>query len=194
MRIVCVANMRPQKDHFTLVRAMEIVVRQLPGAHLLLLGSSTSSNYEQQVRQEADRLGLAGSVSFMGERSDVPAVLGAVDVGVLSSASEGLPLVLLEYGMAGLGTVASRVGQCPEVLDDGRAGILVPSGDRKQLADAILSLLNSPERRTDLGSRLRKRVIALYSQDSIVQQVCEVYNVILERARGQFNRKALWSA
>ena len=70
MRIVCVANMRPQKDHFTLLRALGIVARRMPGVHLLLLGSSTQLNYEQQVRQEVDRLGLAGNVSFLGQRSD----------------------------------------------------------------------------------------------------------------------------
>jgi len=194
MRIVCVANMRPQKDHFTLLRALGIVARRMPGVHLLLLGSSTQLNYEQQVRQEVDRLGLAGNVSFLGQRSDVPAILRAVDVGVLSSASEGLPLALLEYGVAGLATVASRVGQCPDVLDEGRAGILVPAGAPETLADAILSFLESRRLRNDLGGRLQQRVKERYSQGSVVEQICRVYDVILERVRDQlqFDQKMTW--
>src|SRR5438876_11120160 len=81
----------------------------------------------------------------------------ACDVGVLSSRSEGMPLALLEYGMNGLPSVATRVGQCAEMLDDGRAGLLVPPAAPEPLAKAILALLQSPEQRAELGGRFRQR-------------------------------------
>ena len=65
--------------------------------------------------------------------------------------------------MAGLPTVATAVGQCTEVLDDGRAGILVPSGAPGQLAEALLALLQSPAQRAVLGKQLHQRVQAVYS-------------------------------
>jgi glycosyltransferase involved in cell wall biosynthesis len=106
-------------------------------------------------------------------------VLKACDIGVLSSASEGMPLALLEYGMNGLPAVATRVGQCAEVLDHGRAGLVVPPGASADLAEAIISLLNSPDRRASLGERLRQRTAQAYSADACVNQICGVYDRVL---------------
>ena len=142
-RIVCVANFRAQKDHLTLLQALALVVQQVSEAHLLLVGASSDQDYFDLVRKEISRLGLNQNVSLLGERQDVSAILLGADIGVLSSVSEGLPLALLEYGMARLATVATAVGQCPEVLDEGRAGILVPPGAPNQLGEALLSLLES---------------------------------------------------
>ena len=102
---------------------------------------------------------------------------------VLSSADEGFPLALLEYGTAGLPTVATAVGQCAEVLDEGRAGILVPPGAPGQLAEALLALLQSPAQRTVLGKQLHQRVQAVYSPSHIVEQICQIYDTLLRSAQ-----------
>lgn len=168
-RVVCVANLRAQKDHLTLLRAFE----RVPDAHLLLAGADVEPEYAARVRREAGE-----RVAFLGSRPDVPGLLRACDVGVLSSASEGFPLSLLEYGRAGLPAVATRVGQCPEVLDG--AGILVPPGDPGALAEAILSLLRDPVRRQELGGRLSRRVRERYSPSAVMERLEAVYHRILE--------------
>jgi len=178
-RIVCVANIRPQKDHFTLLRAMALVVRQVPSAHLLLVGAATDKAYFDLARKEIVQLGLDQNVSLLGERQDVSTILKASTIGVLSSASEGLPLALLEYGMAGLPVVATSVGDCPRVLDEGRFGILVPRGSHDQLAEALLSLLKSPERRSVLGRQFHRHVYEVYNPNSIIEQFCQVYEMVL---------------
>jgi glycosyltransferase involved in cell wall biosynthesis len=133
-RIVCLANFRPEKDHVTLVRAMARVTQQVPGAHLLLVGTASSQDCKSRVESEIVALGLKDTISILGERRDVAALLRACDIGVLSSASEGLPMSLLEYGAAGLAAVATEVGQCPDVLEHGRAGICVPPASADRLA------------------------------------------------------------
>ena len=178
-RIVCVANFRPEKDHANLLRAMRDVVRHVPTAHLLLLGNGGDPVYDSWIKEAVTRDGLAGHVTCLGLRGDVSAVLKACDIGVLSSASEGMPLALLEYGMNGLPAVATRVGQCAEVLDHGRAGLVVPPGASADLAEAIISLLNSPDRRASLGERLRQRTAQAYSADACVNQICGVYDRVL---------------
>jgi glycosyltransferase involved in cell wall biosynthesis len=183
-RIVCVANLRFEKDHPTLVRAMAQVVHHIPTAHLLVIGAPSDLAYLDAIQGEIAKYGLEHHVSLLGQRDDVFAMLQACDIGVLSSASEGLPLALLEYGLAGLPAVATRVGQCPDVLDEGRAGILVPSGAPQQLAEALLSLLRSAELRAQLGDRLRTRVRELYSVDRIMEQVCQVYETVLSNGGG----------
>jgi glycosyltransferase involved in cell wall biosynthesis len=183
-RVVCVANLRPQKDHLTLVRAMAGVVRQVPAAHLLLVGAVVDADYREAVRREIARLGLGGHVSLLGQRRDVAAILGACDVGVLSSLAEGLPLALIEYAEAGLATVATRVGQCAEVLDEGRAGLLVPAESPGELTAALVQLLKSPAHRLALGRLARQRAQRLYGAGAIIEQVCRVYDTVLAAHRG----------
>ena len=178
-RIVCVANLRAQKDHLTLVRAMTLVTRKVPSANLLLVGSAIEPEYSDLVKREIARQGLGRNISLMGARQDVYAILKACDIGVLSSVSEGLPLALIEYGMAGLAAVATNVGQCREVMDEGSTGILVPPASPEQLADALLSLLKSPERRLTLGKQFQRRVQEHYSPGAVVEQVCRVYESVL---------------
>jgi glycosyltransferase involved in cell wall biosynthesis len=178
-RLVCVANFRPQKDHPTLLRAMTIVQRQVPGAHLLLIGDSADPAYVASIRTEIADLQLEPSVSYLGPRKDVASILRACDIGVLSSASEGLPLALLEYGNAGLAAVATTAGQCPEVLDNGDAGVLVPPSSPEELGRALVSLLNNESYRLHFAARFQARVEEQYSPRRIMRRICEVYNTVL---------------
>ncbi len=178
-RIVCVANLRPQKDHLTLVRALALVVEREPQAHLLLAGAISDQAHFAAIEEEIVKQKLDHHVTFLNEQQNVAPILRGCDIGVLSSASEGLPLALIEYGQAGLAAVATGVGQCPEVLDDGHAGIVVPPRDPAKLAEALLSLLASGERREALGEAFRQRVDSLYSPGPIIGQICRVYDLIL---------------
>ena len=183
-RIVCVANFKPQKDHFNLLRAMAFVVQRVPTAHLLLVGAVAEETYFNLVREEIVQLGLGQNVSLLGERQDVSSILQACDIGVLSSASEGLPLALLEYGRAGLPVIATNVGDCARVLDEGRVGILVPPRSPKHLAESLLSLLQFPERRSGLGKQFHHHVQKVYDQFNIVNQFCRMYETVLGSANG----------
>lgn len=182
-RIVCVANLRPQKDHATLIQAMRRVVETEPAAHLLLVGSTNDAKCVGELRQLIDDSNLHRNVTLLGQRRDVADVLARCDIGVLSSLSEGLPLALIEYGIAGLATVATAIGQCAEVLDEGRSGLLVPSGHAEALATALLDLLASPSRRADLGERFKRRASELYSPDAVIKQLCAVYEQFAARER-----------
>lgn len=178
-RIVCVANFRPEKDHLTLIHALDIVIQRCPSAHLLLIGAEIDDAYLARVHREVTWRGLEGHVSFLGPRSDVNAILKQCDVGVLSSASEGLPLALLEYGAAGLPVVATEVGQCAEVLDGGSCGLLAPPLAPALQATCLLSLLQSSERRATLGRKFQERVQSVYSPVAAVQRICSIYDAIM---------------
>jgi glycosyltransferase involved in cell wall biosynthesis len=181
-RIACLANLRPQKDHATLIRAMAIVVRRIPDVHLLLIGGGTDESYRTAVSDQIAREGLTTNVSLLGERLDVAAILGGSDIGVLSSEVEGFPLALVEYGQAGLPVVATRVGQCADVLDNGQSGRLVDRHRPDQLAEEIVFLLESAERRRALGETLRRRVRDRYGSGRILQQICGLYERVAPAA------------
>jgi glycosyltransferase involved in cell wall biosynthesis len=177
-RIVCVANFRPQKDLMTLVRAMSLVVREFPAAHLLLVGDPSDKAYAEQIEELVAEEKLSRHVSFMGQRNDVTSILAACDIGVLSSASEGLPLSLLEYGGARLPAVATEVGECAEMLDHGRAGILVSPGAADQLATGLLLLLKSSEQRSIFGEALFQQVKQKYNAMNAIDEICRVYESV----------------
>lgn len=174
-RIVCVANFLPEKDHATLLRAMVVVARTRPTAHLLLVGGSGHAQLERRIRAQIEKLGLARHVTLLGQRRDVPAILGGVDIGVLTSTAEGLPLALIEYGSSAIPAVVTRVGQCADVVDHGRAGLLVSPGSPAEVAAALLELLASRERREELGRKLKARVQARYDATRIVERMCDIY-------------------
>jgi glycosyltransferase involved in cell wall biosynthesis len=189
-RLVCVANFRPQKDHPNLLRAMALAAGQVSGAHLFLVGDSADPAYVASIRAQISDLGLDGAVTYMGPRNDVPAILRGCDIGVLGSASEGLPLALLEYGRAGLAAVATSVGQCPEVLDNGYAGILVRPGSPEDLGRALVRLLRNGEERAHYAARFQSRVDDIYHPRRIMGRVCDVYETVLRAERTRRSGRA----
>jgi glycosyltransferase involved in cell wall biosynthesis len=183
LRIVCVANLRPEKDHPTLLIAMQKVVKEIPEAHLLLLGKAVDQGYLEIVQKLIVEHGLSQKVTWLGSCSNVHEILRDCDVGVLSSRSEGAPLALIEYGLAGLPVVATNVGQCAEALDQGRCGLLVPPSSPDLLSKAILSLLQSSEKRVALGRGFKQRVEENYGEKPIIRQLEQVYEKVLSSRR-----------
>jgi glycosyltransferase involved in cell wall biosynthesis len=182
-RMVCVANFRPDKDHPNLLQAMSVVAAQVPGAHLLLVGDSADHVYVGGIRRQIEKMKLDHAVTYLGPRNDVPAILRACDIGVLSSSAEGLPLALLEYGHAGLAAAATAVGQCGEVLDNGYAGMLAPPRSPQDLGRALVRLLEDREERARYAARFQSRVDELYNPQRILRRICDVYQEVLRASR-----------
>lgn len=178
-RLVCVANFLPEKDHLTLLQAMQRIVQVRPTAHLFLVGGGDGTQFGRAIRESIQRKKLGQNVSLLGHRRDVPDILRAVDIGVLSSSAEGLPLALIEYGEAGLPVVVTSVGQCADVVDNGRAGIVVEAGNPVQFADAVLRLIGSPAERIARGNALRKRVKAQFSVEGSIERIYKTYQEVL---------------
>lgn len=182
-RIINVANLRDEKDQLTLISAMKLVVAEKPGAHLFLVGAAGTQGYLDEILNAIADAGLANSITWLKSCADVHSVAAACDIGVLSSRWEGLPMALLEYGIAGLPVVATNVGQCSEVLDEGRAGIVVPAGDPARMAQALLALLNSCAQKVCLCHRLQQRVLSHYSSGAVMQQITGLYEDVLAARR-----------
>lgn len=182
-RIVCLANLRPVKDHVTLLHAMAIVHQRIPNAHLILIGSTSDSAYLARIQRMISNYQLNRNITLLGHQDNVISILHSCDIGVLNSISEGFPMTILEYGTAGLPTVATNVGQCPEILDEGRAGILVPPGSPTQLAEALGELLQSPVRRDYLGKQLNRHVHQKYSPHNVLKKICLCYESVLDEKK-----------
>ncbi|MBI4560759.1 MAG: glycosyltransferase, partial [Candidatus Rokubacteria bacterium] len=138
------------------------------------------SRLEAQVRA----LGLDSRVHFLGWRSDLPRVYADLDLVLLTSANEGLPVSVIEAMAAARPVVATRVGGVPDLVEDGVAGLLVPPGNPGALAEAIVTLLADPERRRDMGEAGRKRVHPAFSASRLLADIDHVYSALLRSLPG----------
>jgi glycosyltransferase involved in cell wall biosynthesis len=127
------------------------------------------------LERQAQGLGLTGRVRFLGVRSDVPDVLQAADIFALLSVSEAASLTLLEALASRLPAVVTAVGGNPEIVRDGREGLLVPRGDAAAAASALLRLLDDPGTAGRLGEAGRARVEERYRLDGTVGAYWRLY-------------------
>jgi glycosyltransferase involved in cell wall biosynthesis len=176
---LAVGRFEVAKDYPTMLRAFAKVREQEPRAVLLLVGRGSLQKETEALARE---LGLGTGVRFLGVRSDVPEVMSAADGYVMSSAWEGMPMVLLEAAAAGLPIVATRVGGNYEVVRQGETGFLVPPSDHEALGLAMLRLsqLSEPERRA-MGERGREHVRAHYDLGRVAERWEDLYREVLAR-------------
>ena len=174
-RVVCLANLRPQKDHFMLLDAFKEVVKLDDEWTLHLVGNDNKDSYSFAIKEKINTLKLNDNIFVYGSKSDVYHILKQSDIGVLSSKSEGLPLALLEYGLAKLPVVATSVGDCSKVITKVEEGILVESGDYKAFSKAIQGYINNKDLRQLKGEALYKNVEANFSDKFVKKQLKEIY-------------------
>jgi glycosyltransferase involved in cell wall biosynthesis len=172
-----VARLDYLKDHATAIRALERVACQLPSVRLVLVGVGPELT---AIREQVHRRGLDSFVRFLGLRTDVARLLRAGDLFLLTSISEGIPLTLIEAMAAGLPVVSTRVGGVPEVIEDGRTGLLAPAGDDALLAEKILELANKPALRTTMGQLGRERATTLFSETQMHGRYLGLYQEMLQ--------------
>jgi glycosyltransferase involved in cell wall biosynthesis len=173
-----VGRFAPPKNHALLIEAFAQVRTHTP-LYLLLVGGG---ELEDAVRQQVAGLGLQERVRFLGVRADVPAILNASDLFVLSSRWEGNPLSVMEAMAAGLPVVSTAVGGVPELVREGETGLLVPSGDAAALARALQALVDDPARREAMGAAARQHAITHFDIRHTVRQYEVLYSTLLARS------------
>jgi glycosyltransferase involved in cell wall biosynthesis len=180
-----IGNFTAKKDHRTLLEATARAASSHRGLRLVLVGTGP---LERELHDISHALGLESRVVFAGSRDDVPELLPAFDVFALSSRNEGLPIALLEAMAAGLPCVATSVGGVPEVITDGREGLLVRGGDATGLADAVSKLLSEPSLRTSVGARAAQTARRFDIAEAVLS-IEDVYRDALESSRFEVARR-----
>jgi glycosyltransferase involved in cell wall biosynthesis len=176
---LAVGRFEVAKDYPNMLRAFAKVRERQPEAVLLLVGRGS---LQAETEALAEALGLAGGVRFLGVRGDVPEIMSAADGYVMSSAWEGMPIVLLEAGAAGLPIVATRVGGNDEVVLDEASGFLVPPRDHEALGLAMVRLMELPEeQRRAMGERGREHIRTRYGLSQVADRWEALYREVLER-------------
>lgn len=186
-----VAQLTPWKAQDDAIRTLALVRRRRPGATLLLVGKakfrerSTSYDnvsYEASLHRLADSLGLDGAVQFLGERRDLPELLCALDVLLVPSWEEPFGRSVIEAMAAGTPVVATSVGGPSEVINDGETGLLLPPRRPERWAEAVLALLDDPERADRLARHALESVQARFGQEAQVEKIAALYREAYERS------------
>jgi len=187
-----VGRLSEEKGHIHLLNAAKKVVQKYPKIVFLIVGDGPLRN---DLGRKASAMGQTRHLEkngpespfiFTGVRSDMPAIYSLMDIFVLPSLTEGLPMVLLEAMASQKPIVATTVGAVPRVIEHDHSGVLVQPGDAKELAKAITDLLANPQKAHRLAEHARDKVKQQFSSERMAEKYVKVYRDVLgiRRAAG----------
>jgi glycosyltransferase involved in cell wall biosynthesis len=179
--LTTVGRLHPQKGHTYLIQAIAEIKKVRDDFVCLFAGDG---ELRAQISQQIYQQGVEKHVRLLGVREDVPQLLAISDMFVLPSLHEGMPMALLEAMAAQLPVIATAVDGTNELVVDGETGLLVPPADPTALSQAILTLLNDPDRRHQMGQKGYERVREHFSEQVMCQRYEEVIQAILTEKIG----------
>ncbi len=177
--LVCLANFTPNKGQTTVVRAVALLSKEMPDLYAVLGGAGPRL---PAVTAEARRLGVADRIRLPGSFDEPWGLLGAADLFVLASETEGLPLVILEAMSQALPVVTTDVGGIAEAVLDGEGGFLVPPSDPEALAAAMRRALSDPQRAHRMGEAALRRFQTRFTMTAMLDRHQELYRHLVWRS------------
>ena len=178
--VFCLANLRPEKDHVMLITAFAKLVdrHQQKNLKLWLAGNHGTPAYYRKLKDHTKALGVIDRIIFLGTVQNTAQLLARAHIGVLASYQEGLPVSLLEYGLAGLPVLVTDVGQCRDVLGNGQYGWIVPARDIYAFTETLDYMISNPEESEKRGNLLKERVTRDYGADKFIREYISFLNTL----------------
>ena len=175
-RIVCLAAFRPEKDHLNLVNAFQLLLVENKDLTLHLVGESKNDAYSDSIYNFIKNNKLEEKVFIYGVCSDIKNILKQASVGVLSSKNEGLPVSLLEYGLASLPVITTDVGECNQIVTKINPQFLVPKSDSIALFEVLNRVIHlRDEEKKFYGDKFKNLVKNEYSQNQFIKKLIKIY-------------------
>ena len=169
-RIVCLANLRLQKDHFLLLDIACKLKLSYPEWTFHLVGKDFGDDYSQKIKDLIVAFDLEKNVFLYGTKNDIPFILKQSTIGILTSQSEGLPVALLEYGWYKKPVVVTAVGEVSTLVANGTNGFVVPAQQGTLFYEALVSLIKSDALQLEFGEALYQTVSHHNSGTSVIKQ------------------------
>jgi len=173
-------RLTPVKAYDQFLMAAQKISEKVPQARFLIAGDGP---LKTELENQAKQLGLTEKVIFPGFRNDMAAVLASLDLFVMSSLHEGIPVVLLEAMALTRPVVVTAVGGMVEVVENGKSGRLVEAGNPQQLADTCIELMNNTDLRTKLGLAAAERVRTVFTSANQYQRLVEIYLTLMKQSK-----------
>ena len=177
-RIICIANLRPQKNHFFLLKIASLLKNSHPTFTFHLIGKDFEDHYSTALKKKIIELKLENNVFLYGSRNDIQHLLNQSLIAILTSKSEGLPVSFLEYGMLGKPIIVTAVGELPSIINNNHNGIIVPSDNATLFYDAIIKYINNGFFRIQMGENLKTTIDNNYTESAIIEKYINIINGI----------------
>lgn len=173
-----VGRLSKEKNQKLLLQVTGVLVTRCPYLKVLIVGAGPEL---ENLKGEVTRAKLEGRVIFAGLRTDMPHLYSAMDVFILPSLTEGVPLTILEAMAAGVPVIATRVGGIPQMIEEGETGLLVPPQNERALQEKIESLIRDSALRSQLSRQALEMVKEKYSVEIMGKEYRKVYDAVLSK-------------
>jgi glycosyltransferase involved in cell wall biosynthesis len=167
-RIVFLANLREQKNHFLLLEAAQILKQSHSDWTFHLVGKDFDDEYSLHIKQLIEKYNLKNNVFMYGSQQDIGNILNQSSIAILTSKSEGLPVALLEYGLYKKPVVVTRVGEIPAIVQHGHNGFIVDPGKADLFCQSLENLMQNEVLRVDFGKALFDTIKKDYTAESVI--------------------------
>lgn len=168
-RIVSLANLREQKNHFLLLEVAKKLKKQYTEWTFHLVGKDFDDDYSNQIKKLIQDYELADNVFLYGSKEDIENILNQSSIAILTSKSEGLPVALLEYGLYKKAVVVTNVGEIPNIVQNGNNGYIVKTGSLDLFYNSLVDLIENEALRTNFGNALFNTIEKEYSAESVMK-------------------------
>lgn len=169
-RIVSLANLREQKNHFLLLTVAKELKKTNPDWSFHLIGKDFHDDYANQIKKMITENDLENNVFIYGTKQDIENILNQASIAILTSKSEGLPVSLLEYGLYNKAVVVTHVGEIPMIIQHGKNGFIVDADRSDLFYQSLVSLIENETLRINFGEALFKTIDANYTAQSIIKK------------------------
>ena len=169
-RIVSLANLREQKNHFLLLKVAKKLKNYNPDWTFHLVGKDFDDAYSFQIKKLIKEYHLEQNVFLYGSKQDIENILNQASIAVLTSQSEGLPVALLEYGLYQKAVVVTNVGEIPTIVQHGKNGYIVTTNNSDMFYQSLVNLIENETLRVEFGKALYDRIQAEYDAESVIKK------------------------
>lgn len=167
-RILCLANLRDQKNHFLLLEVAEKLKQSHADWTFHLVGKDFEDDYSAKLKAAIVNKNLEENVFIYGSKNDIKNIIDQSDIAILTSKSEGLPIALIEYGLSKKPVVSTKVGEIPLIIKDGINGFIIDASDADLFYQRVLKFITENDLRIQMGNSLYQTVIDNNSEEGVI--------------------------
>jgi glycosyltransferase involved in cell wall biosynthesis len=167
-RIVCIANLRNQKNHFRLLAIAEKIKIDHPDWTFHLIGKDFLDHYSKSLKVLVKERGMENTIYMYGSKNDIRNILQQSEIAILTSDSEGLPVAILEYGFYSKSVISTDVGQVNSIISHNENGFLIKADDENSFAIHLEILIENPSLRTKFGDNLKDTITSSHTADVVI--------------------------
>ena len=169
-RILCLANLRIQKNHILLLDVAKRIKESHPEWTFHLVGKDFEDDYSKQIRNLIFEFNLENTVFLYGSKQDIQNIMEQSTIGILTSQSEGLPVALLEYGWYHKPVVVTNVGEIPLLVANAKNGFVIAHQEEDLFYKALIQLMENDDLQSIFGLALHKTIMENYSEGAVMEQ------------------------